>query len=97
MCIVFLLYDVRPTKYKQYYLGFNIGREELKAENKELKRRLVKYETKKSHNSSISPSKDEKLLQCRSLREKRGRKPRGQRSRKGNTLKMLSMPDIIKK
>ena len=33
---------------------------ELKAENKELKRRLAKYETpKNSSNSSIPPSKDE--------------------------------------
>ena len=71
---------------------------ELKAENKELKRRLAKYETpKNSSNSSIPPSKDENRPQRRSLREKTGRKPGGQRGRKGNTLKMAPIPDIIKK
>ena len=71
---------------------------ELKAENKELKRRLAKYETpKNSSNSSIPPSKDENRPQRRSLREKTGRKPGGQRRRKGNTLKMVPIPDIIKK
>ncbi len=71
---------------------------ELKAENKELKRRLAKYETpKNSSNSSIPPSKDENRPQRRSLREKTGRKPGGQRGRKGNTLKMVPIPDIIKK
>ena len=71
---------------------------ELKAENKELKLRLAKYETpKNSSNSSIPPSKDENRPQRRSLREKTGRKPGGQHGRKGNTLKKVSIPDIMKK
>ena len=71
---------------------------ELKAENKELKARLAKYETpKNSSNSSIPPSKDENRPQLRSLREKTDRKPGGQRGRKGNTLKIVSIPDLIEK
>src|SRR5690554_8201962 len=69
---------------------------ELKAENKELKRRLAKYETpKNSSNSSIPPSKDENRPQRRSLREQTGRKPGGQKGRKGNTLKMAEVPGTI--
>ena len=68
----------------------------VEAENKELKERLSKYETRKgSHNSSIPPSKDENRPKRKSLREKTGRKPGGQKGRKGNTLKMLATPDDI--
>ena len=72
--------------------------DKLKAENKELKRRLAKYETpKNSRNSSIPPSKDENRPQRKSLREKTDRKPGGQHGRKGNTLKMVPVPDVITK
>lgn len=70
----------------------------VEAENKELKERLSKYETPKdSHNSSIPPSKDENRPKRKSLCEKTGRKPGGQKGRKGNTLKMLEIPDDIEK
>lgn len=72
--------------------------DELKKENADLKRRLAKYETpKNSSNSSIPPSKDENRPRHSSLREKSGRKPGGQKGRKGNTLKMVSIPDITEK
>ncbi len=51
---------------------------------------------KNSNNSSIPPSKDENRPKRTSLREKSGLKPGGQKGRKGNTLKMVEMPDLIK-
>jgi len=67
------------------------------AENADLQRRLSKYEhPKNSNNSSIPPSKDENRPQRKSLREKSGLAPGGQKGRKGNTLKMVETPDIIK-
>lgn len=66
----------------------------VEAENQELKARLAKYETpKNSNNSSIPPSKDENRPKRTSLREKTGRKPGGQKGRKGNTLEMVETPD----
>jgi len=71
--------------------------EHLEAENSDLKRRLSKYEhPKNSNNSSIPPSKDENRPKRKSLRETSGLKPGGQKGRKGNTLKMVETPDIIK-
>lgn len=70
----------------------------LEAENQELKQRLAKYETpKNSDNSSIPPSKDENRPKRKSLREKTGRKPGGQKGRIGNTLKMVDTPDSTEK
>ena len=69
----------------------------LTKENEYLKKRLAKYETpKNSNNSSIPPSKDENRPKRKSLREKSGLKPGGQKGRKGNTLKMTDSPDITK-
>ncbi|MFP4048219.1 MAG: IS66 family transposase [Bacteroidales bacterium] len=71
--------------------------EHLAVENSDLKRRLSKYEhPKNSNNSSIPPSKDENRPKRKSLRETSGLKPGGQKGRKGNTLKMVETPDIIK-
>lgn len=71
--------------------------EQLEAENAELRTRLSKYEhPKNSNNSSIPPSKDDNRPKRKSLREKSGLKPGGQKGRKGNTLKMVETPDIIK-
>lgn len=71
--------------------------EHFEAENSDLKRRLSKYEhPKNSNNSSIPPSKDENRPKRKSLREKSGLKPGGQKGRKGNTLMMVEAPDIIK-
>jgi len=68
----------------------------LRKENAELKRLLAKYVTpKNSNNSSIPPSKDENRPKRKSLREKTGRKPGGQKGRKGNMLKMVKSPDQI--
>lgn len=65
----------------------------------ELEARLSIYENpKNSRNSSIPPSKDEnRPKRNQSLREKTGRKPGGQKGRKGNTLKMVDNPDTIEK
>lgn len=68
----------------------------LEAENQLLRDRLSKYEhPKNSNNSSVPPSKDENRPQRKSLREKSGLKPGGQKGRKGNTLKMVETPDEI--
>jgi len=70
----------------------------LRKENAELKTLLAKYVTpKNSSNSSIPPSKDENRPRRKSLREKTGRQPGGQKGRKGNTLKMVENPDITEK
>ena len=70
--------------------------EQLTREVQYLHERLSKYETpKNSNNSSIPPSKDEnRPKRNQSLRENTGRKPGGQKGRKGNTLKMVDNPDI---
>lgn len=71
--------------------------DDLTKENKHLKKRLAKYETpKNSNNSSIPPSKDENRPKRKSLREKSDRDAGGQKGRKGNTLKMVEVPDFIK-
>lgn len=71
--------------------------EMLEKENTGLKHRLERYEhPKNSSNSSIPPSKDENRPMRKSLREKSGLKPGGQKGRKGNTLKMVETPDFIK-
>ena len=68
----------------------------LKKENKQLKERLSIYETpKNSNNSSIPPSKDENRPVRKSLREKSGRKPGGQKGHNGTTLQMIDTPDKI--
>ncbi len=64
---------------------------------KELKTRLVKYETpdKNSGNSSTPPSKetfkDENSSRTKTLRK--SKKPGGQLGHEGNTLKMTDTPD----
>lgn len=65
----------------------------------ELGARLSEYENpKNSRNSSIPPSKDEnRPKRNQSLREKTGKKPGGQKGRKGSTLKMVDNPDTIEK
>lgn len=67
----------------------------LELENSQLKARLAKYETpKNSNNSSIPPSQDENRPKRKSLRTKTGRKPGGQKGRKGTTLKMIDTADV---
>ena len=74
---------------------FEIENKKLRLENSDLKLRLTKYEhSKNSNNSSIPPSKDENRPKRKSLREKSGLKPGGQKGRKGNTLKMVATPDF---
>ena len=77
-------------------VGFLVGRvQELEKEVMSLRDRLSKYENpKNSNNSSVPPSKDENRPKRTSLREKTSRKPGGQKGRKGNTLKMVQIPDI---
>lgn len=72
--------------------------QELETEVKYLRNRLAKYETpKNSNNSSVPPSKDENRPKRKSLREKSGRKPGGQKGREGTTLKMAEIPDSTEK
>lgn len=69
----------------------------LTKEVQRLNKRLEKYEhPKNSNNSSIPPSKDENRPKRGNLREKSGLNPGGQKGRKGNTLKMVETPDLIK-
>lgn len=68
----------------------------LRIENADLKRRLSKYEhPKNSNNSSVPPSKDENRPKRRSLRERSGLNPGGQKGRKGSTLRMVETPNFI--
>ena len=69
----------------------------LEKENAFLKERLAKYEnTKNSQNSSIPPSRDENRPKPnQSLRKPTGKKPGGQKGRKGKTLEMTAFPDTI--
>lgn len=71
--------------------------ETLEKENAFLKERLAKYENpKNSRNSSIPPSKDEnRPKKNQSLRLPSGKKPGGQKGRKGKTLEMTASPDTI--
>ncbi len=71
---------------------------ELREENATLKKRLSHYETpKNSKNCSKPPSSDfPKLPRTQSLRKKSGKKPGGQKGHKGNTLKMVDEPTVIK-
>jgi len=87
------------TQRVQQLEVFEQENKKLRKENTLLKQRLSKYEhPKNSHNSSIPPSQDEnRARRNQSLREKTGRKPGGQKGRKGNTLKMVGSPDIIEK
>jgi len=87
------------TQRVQQLEVFEQENKKLRQENTVLKHRLSKYEhPKNSNNSSVPPSKDEnRPKRNQSLREKTGRKPGGQKGRKGNTLKMVGSPDIIEK
>jgi len=69
----------------------------LEKENAFLRARLAKYENpKNSRNSSIPPSKDEnRPKKNQSLRTPSGKKPGGQKGRKGKTLEMTASPDTI--
>jgi len=88
-----------PTYTELVELVQHLQREiqKLKKENAELNARLSKYENpKNSHNSSIPPSKDEnRPFRSKSLRKQTGRKPGGQKGRKGKTLEMVNDPDHI--
>ncbi len=71
---------------------------DLTRENIALRHRLSKYEhPKNSNNSFVPPSKDENRPRRRSLREKSGLKPGGQKGREGKNLRMVETPDNIQK
>ena len=58
--------------------------------------RISELEHKKnSKNSSVSPSQDPNRKRQKSLRNKSGKKPGGQRGHKGSTKKMVSNPDQV--
>ncbi len=77
---------------------FEQENKKLRIENINLQHRLSRYEhPKNSNNSSIPPSKDENRPKRKSLREKSGLKPGGQKGRKGNTLKMVENPNFVER
>ena len=81
-------------------IRFEAFEKEVKTLKKEvafLRERLAKYENpKNSRNSSIPPSKDEnRPKKNQSLRLPSGKKPGGQKGRKGKTLEMTASPDTI--
>lgn len=69
----------------------------LRKENKQLRVRLLRYETpKNSNNSSLPPSSDMySPKKNQSLRITSGNKAGGQVGRKGKTLEMVSCPDHV--
>lgn len=69
---------------------------DLAQENASLKSDLDKYKNKKnSNNSSMAPSMDMNRPNKKSLRQSTGRKPGGQKGRKGKTLEMAAVPDLV--
>lgn len=69
--------------------------ERLKSRIAELESRLEKYENpKNSGNSSVPPSQDP-FRRTKSLRGKSGRRPGGQKGRKGKRLEMTDTPDKV--
>lgn len=77
----------------------NISR--LQNENRDLRKRLSKYETpdKNSTNSSVPPTKeqmkDEVVRRTKTLRKKSGLKPGGQPGHKGHTKNIDDTPDVV--
>jgi transposase/regulator of replication initiation timing len=70
----------------------------LTAENQILKERIVKLENqinKNSKNSSKPPSSDGFKKKTKTLREKSGKKPGGQKGHEGRTLELCENPDEI--
>ena len=58
---------------------------------------MAKFENPKNcRNSSIPPSKNgNRPKKNQSLRTPSGKKPKGQKGRKGNTLEMTAFPDVV--
>ncbi len=97
-----VLKDIEALFQKVEDLTNHVGQleneiKDLKRENEILKEKLSKYENpRNSNNSSIPPSKDEnRLFKSKSLREKTGRRPGGQKGHEGTTLEMTSDPNEI--
>ncbi len=92
---------MRKTVDSQHHeiCALNRNVDKLLKENRELRRRLEKYEKprKDSNNSGTPPSKEPMKSEIErrtiSLREKSGKTIGGQKGHEGTTLKMVEIPD----
>src|SRR5258708_1112302 len=56
---------------------------------------LEGQQAKDSHNSSLPPSSDRFVRPPKSLRQKSGKKPGGQKGHRGHHLRQVEMPDVV--
>src|SRR5215813_4580855 len=71
---------------------------ELVAQNAALAARIQELEArlaKDSHNSSKPPSSDGLARKTKSLRRRSGKKPGGQLGHRGETLRLVAVPDAV--
>lgn len=97
------IHSMRETIDAQYseICALNRNIDKLNKENRDLRKRLSKYEKpdKDSHNSSTPPSKEkmksEVIRRTKTLRRSTGKKPGGQHGHEGHVKSMVETPDVV--